>query len=301
MKDPRVILCPVDFSPLSTPTLAHAAAIARDTGARLVLLHVIEPLLVQAAAMKYDTTYLQDESHRGLSILAASLGPGVHRTPPVPRVRIGLPHVEILQAVASEQADLVVMGTQGHHGASRLFFGSTTLRVLRDTPVPVLAVPPAAGGLVHLGSEGPAVAVTRIVTAIDFSESTESTLRAAAAVARRWEARLVLAHVVAEAGALEHWAHLLAAHQQRRLERATRELELLTAEIRGETTPPEIAVASGQAAEELARLADAEPGTLLVMGLRHGAGVLAPQPGSTAYRVLCLAKTPVLVVPARTR
>jgi hypothetical protein len=37
-----------------------------------------------------------------------------------------------------------------------------------------------------------------------------------------------------------------------------------------------------------------------VMGVRRG-GLLAPQPGSTAYRVLCLARAPVLVVPARVR
>ena len=47
------------FPPVPPRTVAHAAAIAVAPGARLLLLHVIEPLLVQAAAMKYDTTYLR--------------------------------------------------------------------------------------------------------------------------------------------------------------------------------------------------------------------------------------------------
>ena len=297
MKDPHVILCPVDFSPLSTPVLRHAAALARATGARLVLLHVIEPLLVQAASMTYDTTYLQDETHRGLTVLASGLGQGVHRTPPVPRVRIGLPHTEILQAVVSEQADLVVMGTQGHRGATRLFFGSTTLRVLREAPVPVLVVPPESPGLVRDASDGPELALSRVVAAIDFSEATAVTVQAAAALATRQGARLVLAHVVAEPHGLERWAQLVAEHQQRRIERATGELELLAGEVRAQVGSVDLIVTAGHADQELARLADAEPGTLLLMGLRRAPGVLAPQPGSTVYRVLCLSKTPVLVVP----
>jgi nucleotide-binding universal stress UspA family protein len=42
-------------------------------------------------------------------------------------------------------ADLVVMGTQGLEGSRRFVFGSTTEKVLRESPVPVLAVPLPAG------------------------------------------------------------------------------------------------------------------------------------------------------------
>jgi nucleotide-binding universal stress UspA family protein len=297
MKDPHVILCPVDFSPLSTAVLRHAAALARDTGARLVLLHVIEPLLVQAASMTYDTTYLQDETHRSLSVLAAGLGQGVHRTPPVPRVCIGLPPAEILQAVADEHADLVVMGTQGHRGAARLFFGSTTLKVLRETSARVLVIPPDTHGLVRDASDGTELAIARVVAAVDFSESTGVTVQAAADMAARRRARLVLAHVVPEPHGLNRWAQMVAEHQQRRIERANLELELLAHEVRPQVGTVDRVVTAGHADQELAQLADFEPGTLLVMGLRRGPGVFAPQPGSTAYRVLCLTTAPVLVVP----
>ena len=46
-----------------------------------------------------------------------------------------------LAQIPACNADLVVMGTQGSGGAKRLVFGSTTERVLRESPVPVLAVP----------------------------------------------------------------------------------------------------------------------------------------------------------------
>ena len=61
------------------------------------------------------------------------------------------------------------------------------------------------------------------------------------------------------------------------------------------------AAVQGDPERVLAAMAGERPRTLLVLGLRRGAGLLSPQPGSTAYRILCLARTPVLVVPARLR
>jgi hypothetical protein len=61
------------------------------------------------------------------------------------------------------------------------------------------------------------------------------------------------------------------------------------------------AASCGEPERVLAALGDERPHSILVMGVRRGAGLLAPQPGSTAYRVLCLARTPVLVVPTKLR
>jgi nucleotide-binding universal stress UspA family protein len=47
----------------------------------------------------------------------------------------------ILQAAHEQQADLIAMPTAGHHGFLDLLRGSTTERVLRHAPCPVLAVP----------------------------------------------------------------------------------------------------------------------------------------------------------------
>ena len=53
---------------------------------------------------------------------------------------------EILKQVEECEADLIVMGTQGLEGTRRFVFGSTTEHVLRESTVPVLAVPiPATG------------------------------------------------------------------------------------------------------------------------------------------------------------
>ena len=84
-------------------SLRHAVAFAAgprpdgDGRASLTLLHVVEPLLVQAAAMTSEPTVLQDECRQALAALAV-VGRRRRRStqPPSLEVRVGLPHVEIL-------------------------------------------------------------------------------------------------------------------------------------------------------------------------------------------------------------
>ena len=75
--------------------------------------------------------------------LLARIGSG--RTPPreTPGIAVltGDAAAEILKQVPECAADLIVMGTQGLEGTRRFVFGSITEKVLRESPVPVLAVP----------------------------------------------------------------------------------------------------------------------------------------------------------------
>jgi len=59
-------------------------------------------------------------------------------------VAVGDPAEEILKQSVECESDLIVIGTQGLEGAERLVFGSTTERVLRESKLPVLAVPLAS-------------------------------------------------------------------------------------------------------------------------------------------------------------
>jgi nucleotide-binding universal stress UspA family protein len=307
MPHPPLVLCAVDFSPPSVDIARHAVAFAagaRPDGegrASLTLLHVVEPLLVQAAASKADPTYLQDECRQALAALATSVVSTALDTPPALEVRVGLPHVEILRAAADAHASLIVLGTQGQTGAARLFFGSTTLRVLREAVTPVLVVPPAATPIVRAGSAGPTLALTHVIAGLDFSDATAATVQAAVSLAARTGATLTLAHVVPEARGLERWASLLEEHQAQRTSRAGDELALLAHEVGDQVREVRTSATLGDPERVLAALGAETPGTLLVMGVRRGAGLLSPQPGSTAYKVLCLTRTPVLVVPARLR
>ena len=302
-----LVLCAVDFSPSSADIVRHAVACAGgprpdgDSRAALTLLHVVEPLLVQAAAMTIDADALQGECRQALAALASSVTSTALAPPATIDVRVGLPHVEILKAAADVQASLVVLGTQRQTGAARLFFGSTTQRVLRETVTPTLVVPPAANTIVREDAAGPALAIAHVIAALDFSDTTAATAQGAAGLAARAGARLTLAHVVPQARGLERWAALLEEHEAQRIARAGQELALLAREVQAQVPDVRTAALRGEPERVLATLAGEQPHSLLVMGIRRGAGPFSPQPGSTAYKVLCLARTPVLVVPTRVR
>lgn len=74
--------------------------------------------------------------------LRAFLEAEAPRTPTTPSVRSGDPASEIVRAAKDWQADLLVMGTHGRHGAVRLLLGSAAETVLRHAPCATLVIPP---------------------------------------------------------------------------------------------------------------------------------------------------------------
>ena len=137
------ILCPVDFSPHSERALAYAIGMAKLSGAHLTIVTVVDALLDAAShatgsggALAMQT---QQEIQALLSRVSDEQGAPVER--PAIAVVVGEPAEEILKQAIDCGADLIVMGTQGLSAARRFVFGSTTDKVLRESHVPVLAVP----------------------------------------------------------------------------------------------------------------------------------------------------------------
>ena len=185
MSHTPIVLCAVDFSPPSADIVRTAVAYAGgawpdgDGRAVLTLVHVVEPLLVQAAAMTVDSDVIRSECRQALAALASSVTSTALAQPATLDVRVGLPHVEILKAAAASHATLIVLGTQGQTGAARFFFGSTTQRVLRETVTPTLVVPPAASPIVRDDASGPVLGIAHVIAALDFSDATAATAQAA--------------------------------------------------------------------------------------------------------------------------
>lgn len=147
----RRVLCAVDFSEPSIEGLAYACSLARESGATLTLLHVIEWPWVeppappfedlpheQAAALKEFRRYLETSATGRLeTIVPADLRT---RCNPQPAVRHGKPYVEILRAAEEIKADLIVVGIHGRNVAGMALFGSTTNQVVRRATCPVLTL-----------------------------------------------------------------------------------------------------------------------------------------------------------------
>jgi len=138
----RTILVPVDFSERSRAALNYAITLARDFVGSLVVLHVLDPLLaagrLDSARLRQLKTSSRSEADEQLQALGRELAPsGV-------RVRLFLRHgpaTDIIVAFAvAKKADLIIMGSQGRTGLSRLLIGSVAERVVRHAPCPVLVV-----------------------------------------------------------------------------------------------------------------------------------------------------------------
>jgi nucleotide-binding universal stress UspA family protein len=140
----KSILCPVDFSDHSRVALRRAAALAMQSGARLAVLFVNDPLLAAASAGAYGRrTPAADTSLPELrQFVARALSPASRQASSVTcGVVLGPPAREITRWADQHRIDLIVMGTHGIGGARRVLFGSTTKGVLQHSQVPVLVVP----------------------------------------------------------------------------------------------------------------------------------------------------------------
>lgn len=134
----RTILHPTDFSEPSQAAFDLACALARDYGARLLILHVNPPPPVYAPdgiAMP-----LPQEEPLALQARLAAVRPSDPQIPHEHRLVEGDPAEKILETARNEGVDLIVMGTHGTTGLARLLVGSVAESVLRQAPCPVLTV-----------------------------------------------------------------------------------------------------------------------------------------------------------------
>ena len=291
---PASVLCPIDFSEASRGALTYALAIAGHFGARLRLLAVDDPLFAEAAASAGLVPSLADETTEELRRIGAEAmaTPVTDRAALEYRVRTGKPAVEILAEARESGADLIVMSSRGQTGVRKLFFGSTTERVLRETSVPVLVTTPEQPRGRSL--EEIARHVSRVLAPVDLSGASSRQLAVAAAIARALSVPLLIAHVVEPVVVPLRVRKTIAGADTRR---ASAEDELDELE-RGlpDGVKNETIVLTGDPAEEIVKLTEARRANLIVIGL-HSSEMFGPRMGSVTYRVLSLTRTLVLALP----
>jgi nucleotide-binding universal stress UspA family protein len=300
----RSILCPVDFSDQSQHALRWGVALATRYQSQLHVLTAVEPLLAQAAKTRFSLDLPKAEMEPALREFAKAALPSTAALVPTTNfhVSVGEAAEVILETADRERADLLVMGTHGLGGFRKLLLGSTTERVLRRTRIPLLAVPSldaaSVNPIVELDAGGPRFAMKTIVMATDFSEASADAVTWAAHVAQRIQVPVVLVHVVTPVTVPAQWRSFVDEVPDEHELRAR--LEQVAAALPS-GIPHEVFVSVGRPADSIATLAEERGAGLIVMGLFGHQGTFAPRPGSIAYRVVCLAHVPVLVVPPRSR
>jgi universal stress protein A len=136
----NTILFPTDFSPHATFAFPLACALARDHGARLVLVHVHQPPLPVYGEFGAAFPAEAPEVEEALLHQLCELRPPDPAIPVEHYLTNGEPAEAILRMARAHKPDLIVMGTHGRSGLGRLFMGSVAEQVLRDAPCPVVTV-----------------------------------------------------------------------------------------------------------------------------------------------------------------
>jgi len=294
----RTILCPVDFSEHSRQALAYAAALTAHTKANLIVIFVEDPLLVAAAAATHNEKTLIDKGRKELRrLVERTIKPyGLPIESVALDIAVGRPHDKISWTAEQLKCDLIVMGSHGWTGANRMMLGSTTHRILRTSPLPVLAIPPVKGRVRRPTNAWPG---KWALAPVDLGPRDRADALAAAVVALELGTKLLLIQVV-EPVAEVPWLEFDTVRrnlqwERRALTHLTRLKDDLEWGVGGCT------VEAGKPAAAIAKVASDGNVGLVVMTRRKGQGLLGPRQGSISYQVLIGARTPVLALPSDQR
>jgi nucleotide-binding universal stress UspA family protein len=139
----KKILVGCDFSPDSSLAFEYGLSLAQEFQAELHLAHVVEPPLYEDLVKPSESGETFGRQLR--KTMQEKLGAMVPEEAqtwcnPVTALLAGQPHEELAKYAVVNGMDLIVLGVRGHSLVETLFVGSTTDRVLRNSPCPVLSV-----------------------------------------------------------------------------------------------------------------------------------------------------------------
>lgn len=287
----QTIVVATDFSDHAASAVAVGAEIAKQHGARVVLVHAVmamtptAPEFIPVPASFYEE--LRTLAHSQLEALAQPLRQqGLNAEARI----MAEPAVSaVLAAVEDRQADLVVVGTRGMSGVKRLLLGSTAARLIREAPCPVLTVPVEAQ-----------TTLRKALVATDFSDHAAAAAAAAARLLGRDEAeprQLVLLHAYRYPSALSHLDGAALVDAISATDEAARgRLAALAESLARPGLRIEIRAEPGEPAETILERAGDLGADLVAMGTHGRSALKRLFLGSNTERVLPSASCPVLTV-----
>ena len=159
----RSILAATDGGPSGRLAVVRAASIARETGAELHAVHVVDPDLELTATSSTTDSVAETELRRHLARI---------RPRPELHVRHGSTFVEIVHLARSLDVDLIVAGAHRGPGVRRFFIGTTAGRLARHGDRPLLLVRRPVRGPYH-----------RVLVGVDASSASSDAIVTARAIA----------------------------------------------------------------------------------------------------------------------
>ena len=140
----KLLVC-LDGSQKQVDVLGAAVALARRTGARLLLFRSVGvpsdiPAAAYSMAVEDVPSLLQRQAKEALEQLAANVPAELYAGV---RVNVGIPWPSIERAAAEEDVDMIIIGSHGYHGLDRVL-GTTAAKVVNHADRSVLVVRDAA-------------------------------------------------------------------------------------------------------------------------------------------------------------
>ena len=292
----RHVLVPLDGSRLAEAVLPVTAAFARALGAKVTLLHVVEP--AAPATVHGDVHLTQAAEAEGYlrGVAGWMAAQGVHAEGLVDQG--GDVAAVIASRAASLEADLIILCTHGRGEVRVLLFGRVAEQVLARGTIPVLLMAPTAV------RREETFTVRRLLVSLDGSEMAEAALPAAVVLARGFSAEILLIMVVPTVATITDdraaAARLMptagAALLDAEAAQAATYLEGVKTRLAREGIAVSAVVKRGEPVRVLLdRLA--RPDTDLIVMATHGrSGVSAVWAGSVASRIVAQAARPVLLI-----
>ncbi len=281
------ILFATDFSPAAEAALPYAIGLAQRYGGTVHALHVRFPATYPVVGPEAMPQVMQAAEEQA-KIEAQQLHQMLTGIPH--EVSVGEGEVwPMLNEIATEhKADLIVIGTHGRTGVTRVLLGSVAEEIFRKATVPVLTVGP------HVSKDTERrLEMKQILFATDFSPESLAALPFAVSLAQEHQARLTLMHVVGppKVGEL--------VHAEQYAESIMRQLRKLVPAEAEPWCEPNCRVEHGHEAEKIMEVANALGADLIVLGVRGaegGVGAATHLLQSIAHKVVTQARCPVLTV-----
>jgi nucleotide-binding universal stress UspA family protein len=288
---PTHLVVATDFSPSADQALRRADALAHHLGARVSLLHVIEPLPVVSAwgdpgaAAWIGLEALQEAGARALERQVAA-HPDLRAGVSARHCLIGQPRRDLGALAAEIGGDLLVLGAHAPTGLGQRLLGSTAQAAVHGCPVPLLVCRRPATTAWH-----------QVLAATDFSPSAEAAVALAEALAPEAGKRLLHAHPPLPEATLA-----LMQPDPVQLERFVAEAERMASEHFAEAcrrAPGWIGqFRRGEAPDLVVREATLHGADLVALGTRGHGRWLGGLLGSVGQKVLAALDADVLLVPA---
>jgi nucleotide-binding universal stress UspA family protein len=254
----KTIVGCIDFTPASDVALVYARRFAVHCGAKLLLVHIVDPAAVSPEEMDAHAVLhdMMESAKSDLQRTCAELtGQGVESSW---IVRHGNVRDLILDAVRESHAGLVVLGSKGTVLSGRSSFGTVAEQLARTAPCPVLTVVPEARW------QDPEDGHRRLLLVpTDFTETSQTGLVYALAFAKEVGGSLLLVHAV------EH--HLVAEPMAGQLvELRKKGMHMLLAYVHDALVQAESIVRTGDPVKVILELAQERKVDYIVMGVHGG-------------------------------